>query len=217
MGKVVKGRRTYDGSGRQAQAAANRRAVIDAASDLFLADGYGRTTIAAIAQEAGVSAETIYATFGSKAELLHRVWDVTVGGDDRDVLFHEREEVQAIRAEADLGRRFMRHAEFSARTARRIAPFLLMVQSAAGAEPAAAAMLDEMGRQRLAGMKVMASEAAKTGQLAVSEDECRDVIWSTTDGMLWHRLVHERGWSDKRYAKWLGELWVAALVKPKKR
>jgi AcrR family transcriptional regulator len=212
MVEPVKPRRTYDATGRRAQAAANRRAVIAAASALFLEQGYGRTTIAAIAGEAGVSAETVYATFGSKAELLHRVWDVTIGGDDEEVVFHERAEVQALMAEPDLRTRLLRHAELSARTAQRIAPFLLMVQSAAGAEAAAGAMLEEMGRQRMVGMGVMAKMAAATGQLAVSEEECRDVVWSMTDGLLWHRLVQERGWSQERFAAWLGRLWVSLLV-----
>ena len=109
--------------------------------------------------------------------------------------------------------RLMLHAAFSTQTAQRIAPFQLMVQSAAGADVAAAAMLEEMGRQRLAGMTVMAQEAAKTGQLAVTVEECRDVIWSMTDGMLWHRLVNERGWSDERFAEWMGWMWVQLLVR----
>jgi len=212
MARPVKGKRAYDASGRQAQAATNRRAVVAAASELFLRDGYGHTTIAAIARAAGVSPETIYATFGSKAELLHRVWDVTVGGDDEDVVLHERPEVAAIVAEPDLRKRLRRQAHFSAATAERIGPFLLMVQSASGAEPAAAAMVEEMGGQRLEGIGFMAKAAAATGQLAVSEEECRDVIWTTTDGMLWHRLVRERGWSQDRYATWLGGLWVSVLV-----
>ena len=118
----------------------------------------------------------------------------------------------AIRNEPDLARRLSLHPAFSTRTARRIAPFQLMVQSAAGADPGAAAMLEERGRQRLAGMTVMAREAAGTGQLAVSEHECRDILWSMTDGMLWHRLVNERGWSNERYAEWLGRMWVQLLV-----
>ena len=123
----------------------------------------------------------------------------------------------AIRNEPDLAKRLMLHAAFSTHTAQRIAPFQLMVQSAAGADPAAAAMLEEMGRQRLAGMTVMAAEAAKTGQLAVSEEECRDVIWSMTDGMLWHRLVNERGWTNDRFAEWLGRMWVARLTDHRSR
>lgn len=214
MAKGVKGARRYDSSRRQAQATETRRAVVRAAHDLFISQGYARTTLVQIATEAGVSVETIYAAFRNKATLLHRVWDITVGGDDEDVVFHERPEVQAIRAEPDLARRLELQAAFSTRTAARICPFLIMVQAAAAADPAAAEMLAEMGRQRLVGIGVMAREAAATGQLAVSEEECRDVLWSTTDGMLWHRLVHERGWSDDRYATWLGRLWVRLLAQP---
>ncbi len=213
-GERVK-RRTYDSSRRRAQADETRSAVVRAARDLFIEQGYGRTTIADIARRAGVSVETIYGAFGNKATVLHKAWDITIGGDDRVLVFHERPEVMAIRNEPDLARRLQLHADFSTRTARRVAPFQLMVQSAAGADPAAAAMLEEMGRQRLAGMTVMASEAAKTGQLAVTEAECRDVIWSMTDGMLWHRLVNERGWSNKRFAEWLGRMWIDLLVQPR--
>lgn len=216
MPRAVKPGRNYDSSRRKEQARATQRAVLKAAHDLFVAQGYGSTTIAAVAAAAGVSPETIYATFRNKATLLHRVWDVTVGGDDEEVLFHERPEVQAIRSEPDLAKRFLLHARFSTQTARRIAPIQLALQAAAGTEPAAAEMLAEIDRQRLAGITVMAREAAATGQLAVTEEECRDVVWSMTDGMLWHRLVVERGWDDERYAEHLGRIWVVLLVSPRR-
>ena len=207
-------KRSYDSSRRRAQAHETRSLVIRTARDLFVERGYGHTTVADIARAAGVSVETIYAAFGTKAALLHKAWDITIGGDDQDIVFHERPEVMAIRSEPDLARRLALHAAFSTQTAQRIAPFQLMVQSAAGADPAAASMLEEMGRQRLAGMSVMAAELAATGQLAVSEDECRDVLWSMTDGMLWHRLVVQRGWTNDRYAEWLGRIWAHLLVRP---
>jgi AcrR family transcriptional regulator len=205
-------KRPYNATRRRAQARETRSLIVRTARDLFIEHGYGTTTIADIARTAGVSVETIYATFKNKATLLHRAWDITVGGDDEDIVFHERPEVRAIRDEPDLAKRLMLHASFSTTTAQRIAPFQLMVQSAAGADPAAAAMLAEIGRQRLAGISVMAAEAARTGQLVVSEQECRDVIWSFTDGMLWHRLVNERSWSNERFADWLGRMWVRTLV-----
>jgi AcrR family transcriptional regulator len=209
-GEPVK--RSYDSSRRRAQADETRTLVVRTARDLFVERGYGHTTVADIAGAAGVSVETIYAAFGSKASLLHNAWDITVGGDDQDVVFHERPEVLAIRSEPDLAKRLVLHAAFSTRTAQRIAPFQLMVQSAAGADPTAAAMLEEMGRQRLVGMTVMAAEVVKTGQLGVSEEECRDVLWAMTDGMLWHRLVNERGWTNERFAEWLGQMWIQLLV-----
>jgi hypothetical protein len=140
---------------------------------------------------------------------------VTIGGDDQDVPYHERPEVRALAAEPDLARRLELQARLFTSTAHRTAPFLLMVQAAAGADPAAARMLAEMGRQRLQGMSVMARAAAATGQLAVPEEVCRDVVWSMTDGVLWHRLVQERGWSDEQFAAHLARLWVAALVAPR--
>jgi AcrR family transcriptional regulator len=210
-------KRQYDSSRRQEQARQTQRAILRAAQELFVSTGYGRTTIADIAKHAGVSPETIYATFKNKATLLHRVWDITIGGDDQEVVFHERPDIKAIRAEPDLGKRLMMHARMSTATARRMVPFVLAVQGAAATEPAAAELLAEMGRQRYAGMGVMAAEAAATGQLAVSEQECRDFMWAMTDGMLWHQLVNGRGWSDEQFADWLGRMWVAVLVKPKRR
>jgi AcrR family transcriptional regulator len=208
----VKRPRKYDSSRRQEQARQTRSDILAASVRLFIEQGYARTTIADVAAAAGVSVETVYGAFRNKATLLHRAWDVTVGGDDEDIVLHERPEVVAIRNEPDLAKRLRLQAAFFTKTAARIVPLLMAMQGAAGAEPAAADMLAEVGRQRLAGMTIMASEAAKTGQLAVSEDECRDFMWATTDGALWHRLVKERGWPEERYVQWLGDLWVSVLV-----
>lgn len=206
-------RRRYDSSRRQEQARQTHLAILRAAHDLFVTKGYGRTTITDIAAAANVSPELIYATFRSKAGLLPRVWDITIGGDDEDVVFHERPEIRALRAEPDLEKRLRMWARTQVVTARRMAPFLLALQGAAASEPAAADMLAEIGRQRLAGMTVMATEAAATGQLGVSMEQCRDFAWSLTDGVLWHRLVVERGWTDEEFGDWLGEMYVAVLVR----
>ena len=155
--------------------------------------------------------------FRNKPGLLHRVWDVTSGGDTEDVLFNERPEVQALNAEPDLGRRLALQAKLMTRTVRRTAPLLLMLQSAAGSDPAAAQMLHEASAQRLTGLGFMARAAAATGQLAVSEEECRDLLWAHSDGMLWHRLVVERGWSDAQFAEYLTRAWTTSLVKPGRR
>jgi hypothetical protein len=73
-------------------------------------------------------------------------------------------------------------------------------------------MLVEFGARRLDRATRYAKAAATTGRLAVSEAECRDVLFAMMDGALWRRLVVERGWSDERYADWLGSLWIAQLV-----
>ena len=64
---------------------ARRLAVVLAARDLFECDGYRPTTIAAIAAQSGVSAESIYKGFGTKAALAKAVFDLALA---RDVLWN---------------------------------------------------------------------------------------------------------------------------------
>jgi hypothetical protein len=96
-----------------------------------------------------------------------------------------------------------------------MAPLYAALQGAAASEQAAADMLDEYRERRLDVATKYARAAAATGRLAVAETECRDVLFATMDGALWQRLVGERGWTDKRYANWLADLWLSQLITAK--
>jgi AcrR family transcriptional regulator len=213
MSQPVK--RQYNTTRRQEQARETRLRVVRTAYELFVTQGYGRTTIAEIAASAGVSVETVYATFRNKPTLLRQVWYVNFRGDEQDIRLLDRPEIGAVLAEPDLPTRFDKHAMVVTAVFRRIAPLLAALQGAAATEPAAAAMLAEWNERRLEACTSYAEAAAATGQLAVSHDECRDVLAATMDGTLWQRLVAERGWPDERFAAWLGHLWTLQLVKPR--
>lgn len=210
MGTPVK--RSYDARGRQARAQMTRQRVIDVAHDLFINQGYGRTTIADIARGADVSVETVYSAFGNKAALLRKIWYVRFRGDEQDVRFLDRPEIQEMLAEPDLVVRLRRHAVVVTPVFRRFVPLHRALEAAAASEPSAADMVAEFDAGRLDASTHYAKAANKTGQLAVSAAECRDVFSATLDGALWHRLVYEGGWSDKRFAAFLGELWVSMLT-----
>jgi AcrR family transcriptional regulator len=212
MSKPVK--RPYNSTRRQDQARETRLRIVRAAHRLFVAQGYGRTTIAEIAAAAGVAVETVYAAFRNKPTLLRQVWYVNFRGDEKDIRLLDRPEIRDVLAEPDLPTRFDEHAAVLTAVFRRIAPLLAALQGAAATEPAAAAMLAEWNERRLDACTTYAEAAAATGQLAVSADECRDVLAATMDGTLWQRLVAERGWTDQRFASWLGRLWTSQLVKP---
>ncbi|PVZ14942.1 TetR family transcriptional regulator [Actinomycetospora cinnamomea] len=205
-------KRRYDSTRRQEQARETRSRALTAAHELFVTRGYGATTLADIADAAGLATPTIYAAFRNKVTVLHRVWDVAVGGDDRDVHLLDRPELRAVFAEPDLRARLLRFAVVNTTIMRRTARLRLVIQGAAGADPAAAALLAEIDEARLASMGEHARAAEATGRLAVPADTCRDVLFATTDGSLWLTLVDRRGWSDEAYATWLGQLWTAALV-----
>ena len=67
---------------RARQAAETRRAITDAALDLFSTQGWAATSLPSIAAAAGVSVDTIYSTFGTKSALLMDVVHVAIVGDD---------------------------------------------------------------------------------------------------------------------------------------
>lgn len=215
MSKTVK--RQYESSLREGQARATRLRILNAAYELFVANGYGRTTLAEIARSAGVAVETVYAAFGTKAALLRQVWFLLFRGDEEDVPLYDRPEMQTILAEPDLEARIRKHASFVTTNNRRMAPLLDALRGAASSEPAATDMLAEWAARRLDVATKYTHAAVATGQLGASEDECRDVLFATMDDALWQRFVKERGWTDDRYATWLAEFWVGLFVAPGRR
>ena len=78
-------KRQYNTTRRQEQARETRLRIIRAAHEHFVAQGYGRTTIAEIAASAGVSVETVYAAFRNKPTLLRQVWYVNFRGDEKGI------------------------------------------------------------------------------------------------------------------------------------
>jgi AcrR family transcriptional regulator len=64
---------------REAQKAATRQRVLDAARSLFDSQGYAETTIRAIAKAAGVSVGSVFTSFASKSEILSHVMAERLG------------------------------------------------------------------------------------------------------------------------------------------
>src|SRR3954471_20894515 len=63
-------RRHYRSQLREERAADTRRRITRAAGELFAAHGFAGTTVAGIAERAGVSEATVYATFGTKGAIV---------------------------------------------------------------------------------------------------------------------------------------------------
>ena len=88
--------------GRRARKALEtRRRVLDAAEALFTRDGYAATTMTAIADQADVAVQTLYAVFGNKRALLTELIDARVVGDDHAGPLPDREDWQAMEREVD--------------------------------------------------------------------------------------------------------------------
>jgi AcrR family transcriptional regulator len=200
-------KRPYDSTSRTRQAQENRDRISRVAHDLFVEHGYGNTTIAGVAKAAGVSQETVYKSFGNKATLLRSAWFVTMRGDGDDTTLYDRPETQEVLERPNLADRIDGFARLITERNRRIAPLLRAIEGAATAEPEAQQMLDTWKARLIDVATKFAQAAAATQQLAIPEEECRDITYATLDGALWHRFVVERGWTDERYADWLSIQW----------
>jgi AcrR family transcriptional regulator len=214
MAADVNPRRTYDSPRRQEQARLTRRTVLDAARQLFLEQGYAKTTVSAVARRAQVSVETVYKAFGNKPGLVKAVFDVAVVGDDEPVPMVQRELVQRIEAEPDPRRKLTIYGEHLVGVGTRTAAILLLVRDAAATDASAGTVWEQLQAERLTGMTAFAAHLAGAGCLRadVSPDEARDVLWTYNSVELWDLLVEQRGWSPDRFGAWVAHQLIAALL-----
>jgi AcrR family transcriptional regulator len=204
--------RRYDSTRRRQQAQRNRDAVLAAARERFLDQGYAATTIAEIAGDAAVSAETVYKAFATKAGVLKALFDVAVAGDDEPIPMVQRDVIQNVANESEAARKLEMYAEHLAVTMPRSAPVQLLARDAAASSPDAREVWKQIRQETLTGMTMLASSLAETGQLRVNAREARDVLWTYHAPELYELLVLERGWSAKRYGKFVAQALIGALV-----
>jgi AcrR family transcriptional regulator len=203
-------RRSYDSSGRQAAARAHRAAVLRACRELFLRDGYQATTVKAVARHAGVSAETVYKTFGSKAALAKALWDVTLAGDDEPLTMAERPALREVLATADLAAKLELYARFVCDTHERLAPLIALLTQAG---PEAAQVVADTERERLTGVTAFVAHLRDQDLLATDADPARtaDACWVLTGPQPFSRLTGDRGWDGAAYRRWLAAMLAASL------
>lgn len=216
MGDDVKGRRGYRAPRRTERAADTRRAVLAAARELFLARGYAATTVAQIAERAGVNVDTLYASVGRKPELLREVVETAISGTDRAVPAQQREYVLRLRAAPTARAKIELYAAAVAEMGPRTAPILTALRDAAGRDPQCARLRAEITQRRAANMVLFAADLRATGQLRadLGDDEVADFVWSTNSAEYYVLLVHERGWSPQRFGAHLADLWCRMLLAP---
>jgi len=209
---VVK--RRYESAQRQRQAQQTRRANLAAAAELFVEPGYAATPLTAIAAQAGVAIQTVYAVFGSKRQLLSELVDTTIAGDDEPLALPDRPFVAEVRALADPRAKLARFARHLAEVNARQAAVMIALAGAASADPDAAAIWRRNLDDRRRGMTGLAADLAGTGRLRADHDveTAADVLWLAMDVRNYDWLVRQRGWSTERYQRWYVDTVAAALL-----
>jgi AcrR family transcriptional regulator len=188
--------------------------MVLAAKELFERDGFQPTTIASIAERAGVSAESVYKAFSTKAAVAKAVFDVVIAGDDEPVPVAQRPEVQVVFDEPDVRRKIELFVRGFVQRQHRSAKVQVLIRDAGHVDDSAAAVWQNLLDERLTGMTMLGRHLHESGQLRASVDlaEARDVLWTFTAVELYELLVLYRGWSLQRYERWTSHAIIGSLL-----
>lgn len=194
-------RRRYHSPLRSEQAQASRAAVIAAARELFVEQGYGGTTVDQIAERAGVSKPTVFTAVGNKAVLLKVVRDVAMAGDDEDSPVSAREDVAAIALAGNLDRAVLLTARHIVAVNARYHDVHEVIRGASGADAAVGELWETAETERHVGAGHLL--ARLHARPTVSRRRAQDQLWLLMAPDHYHRLVVRQSWSVAAYEKWI--------------
>jgi AcrR family transcriptional regulator len=206
-------KRVYRSNTRQRQAEDTRMRIADAAHQLLVGKGYEGMTVDAIAQQAEVSPQTVYAIFRSKAGILAELLDRTAFGPGYQELTQQAREKEHPPERLRFAARIARHIfESQVET-------IDLLQGASMVTPELAELIQERERLRFEHQKHMIEFVSEKGWLnpAIDDDKARDILWSLTSRELYSMLVRHRKWPPQEYEKWLGDVLVSSLLKRPRR
>lgn len=212
--KIGPARRRYDAPHRREAAAQTRRAIVEAARRLFCESGYAGTTMVAIAKEAGVSHETVYASFGPKPVLFRHLVEIALSGTDEPVPALERDIVRQARAEPDPSKFLETFVHYVRSLHERLAPLFAVLSEGARTDADLRAYAEELSSRRVGHMRAFVEDLAARGGLRadLSADMAADVIWIMNSPEFFLLCVRDRGWSPDLFEEWLADAWKRLLL-----
>lgn len=189
---------------------------MDAARALFLSRGYAATTIEAISERSDVPQATVYRLFASKLGILEALLDVSVAGDDQGLTLQDRPQIAAIFAEPDPKKLLAGLVGISVAINTRSAGIYSILVSAAGSDPDALELHGNYMSMRDQGQGLIATVLARAGALraGMKERDAADLLHALMSPDLYRLLVNDRGWTPRRYERWLTDALVSQLLLP---
>lgn len=182
--------------------------IADAARELFAADGYGATSMEAIARRAGVANRTVYSAFGAKREILNVICERWL---DRA---HARALAAEILVLPDALERLRGAARWLTSLYATDFDVARILDSALDEDAETSALLQGKLRGRNHVMDRMI--ASVESELGMPADDARAVFRALAATGVYGELVHSSGWTPARFEQWLADTLVAQLM-PERR
>ncbi len=207
-------KRRYESPRRREQAAATRSEILGAAQRLFEENGYAATTMAAIADEAGVALKTVYLAFETKSGLIRALWDTLLRGEP-DIAVAQQPWYLEVLQEPDPVRQLQLNARNSTVVKQRVANLLRVIRDGASSDPDVDALWQLINTDFYANQREIVRSLQKRKALRRGLDvtKAADILWTLIHPDVWHLLVTARGWTPAQYEKWLADTTCDQLLK----
>jgi AcrR family transcriptional regulator len=215
MAGGVKQTRRYESALRREQAATTHRRILEAAQRLFERDGYTATTMAAIAEEAGVSLKTVYLPFETKSGLLRALWHLLLRGDEEPVPVGERPWFRAVLDEPDPERKLRLNIRNAKRVRERTGGLLRVLRDAAPTEREIAELWERIQAEFYDNQRAVAEDLHKRRALrrGLDVDRAADILWTLNNPDVYELLVTERGWTPDEHENWIADVVCLQLLR----
>jgi AcrR family transcriptional regulator len=181
-----------------------REKVVEAARELFVAQGYGATSLQEVADRAGVAVQTIYFVFRNKRTLFKDVVDTSIAGDTEPVATMDREWFRAACAEPTAAGQLRAHVRGTREILGRVAPIMSLITTAAATDPEIAAQWPDGPDPRYT-VQYAAAEALAgkpDARPGVSVEMAADVLFGLLSPQLYLIFVRDRDWSPDTWEEW---------------
>lgn len=208
--------RRYDSPARRARALDTEQRILDAADSLFAERGYVGTSLAAIAERAGVNARTVYKIFDTKVRLLSRLVDVAIVGDQTDVAVAQRAWASAA-FDAETGHeRVHAFAAVIRRIMESAGPAFRAAAQAASADHDAAALwrIGQRHRHDDATAFVSSLESSRLLHPQRTRDQAIATVWLVSSPETFIQLTDGLGLTLDDYQTWIEQLLCDTVVGP---
>jgi AcrR family transcriptional regulator len=193
-----------------------RQAILQAASELFAAQGFAATTISAIAAEADVAAETVYSRFGNKLTLISEILETAIVGNAQRVDVLELPEIATIRAITDQRTQVARLAHLSRGILERTALAHRILRNSGTADPALAEFVAADRQRRHRHQTAYIAMLLANGPLreAMTAPDAAAIYGALANPDTYAELTSHRGWSPDHYENWLSHTLTLLLLPP---
>jgi AcrR family transcriptional regulator len=219
MNRDTNPKRRYESPRRREQAAATSRVILEAAQRLFEVEGYGSTTMATIAAEAGVSLKTVYLAFETKSGVLQALWNDQLRGA-ADIAVADQPWFREVVDEPDPRAKLRLNARNSRDAKSRVGTLMSVIRNAAPTDPDIQALWDHIQSDFYTNQGSIVRQLNDAGGLRddLNVRQATDILWTLAHPDLWQLLVGARGWSAKRYEQWLADTSASQLLaEPRRR